>query len=100
MSGYGVYVIDKNNTSSYCLKKGYWQYDFPKYLTLGTIDDLELDKDKTKTLIRQLLSSDKVEKMFIEPYLKQKLGFTAENRIRFHGCKAVRHDDHIHLQVK
>ena len=40
-----------------------------------------------------------IEKVFIEPHLKTRLNLTS-NKIRFHGCQAVRHDDHIHLQVK
>jgi hypothetical protein len=27
------------------------------------------------------------------------LGLT-NNKIRFHGCHAVRHDDHLHVQLK
>ena len=100
ISGYGVYVNFENYSSEYCINKGNWQYDFPKYLTFGTIDNLEFDKLKTKILIKQLLSNSQTEKIFIEPYLKKYLGLNAENKIRFHGCKAVRHDDHIHLQTK
>ncbi|WP_299557087.1 hypothetical protein [Seonamhaeicola sp.] len=100
VSGYGAYVVDHMETSENCLNNGYWQYDFPKYLTFGTINDLELDRNKTKALILQLLASPKTEKIFIEPYLKERLGLSSENKIRFHGCQAVRHDDHIHLQIK
>ena len=100
-SGYGIYV---NSEKSYriksCLNKGYWQYDFTKYLTFGAINDLELDKIKTKLLIKHLLSNNQTQKIFIEPHLKQSLGLSHENKIRFHGCQAVRHDDHIHLQIK
>jgi hypothetical protein len=101
VSGYGVYSNSENNfTSESCLNKGYWQYDFSKHLTLGTINNLQLDKDKTKQLISQLLSINETHKIFIEPHLKESLDLTEEAKIRFHGCQAVRHDDHIHLQVK
>lgn len=99
-SGYGTYLNEHTKTSEGCLNRGYWQYDFPKYLTFGTINDLEFDRNKTKALIQQLLASSKTEKIFMEPYLKQTLGLSSENKIRFHGCQAVRHDDHIHLQIK
>ncbi len=36
----------------------------------------------------------------IEPYLKKSLGLGTESKIRFQGCQAVRHDDHIHLELK
>ncbi len=100
-SGYGVYSeSNKNYTCKSCLKKGYWQYDFSKYLTFGTINNLKLDREKTSDLINQFLSISETQKIFIEPHLKQSLGFRNESKIRFHGCQAVRHDDHIHLQIK
>jgi hypothetical protein len=100
ISGYGAYAKSENNYSCQsCLDKGYWQYDFSKYLTFGIINDLKLDKGKTAHLIRQLLTISETQKLFIEPHLKQSLGLRNEIKIRFHGCKAVRHDDHIHLQI-
>lgn len=100
VSGYGVYAKENNPTTQTCLNQGYWQYDFPKYLTFGTINTLTLDKENTNTLIQGLLNKTKVEKLFIEPYLKEELGLSNYNEIRFHGCQAVRHDDHLHLQIK
>ncbi len=100
-SGYGVYVnSERNHTLKSCIDKGHWQYDFSKYLTFGTINDLELDKSKTRALIQQLLSNKQTQKLFIEPHLKKFLDLNNQPKIRFHGCQAVRHDDHIHLQVK
>ena len=100
VSGYGLYVRKENPTATSCLKKGYWQYNFPKHLTFGTINNLGFDKKSTKLLIQELLSNSKSQKLFIEPYLKQELGLSNYSKIRFHGCQAVRHDDHIHLQIK
>jgi hypothetical protein len=100
ISGYGVFSnSDANTTSKTCIEKGYWQYDYPKYLTFGIINDLTLDNKSTKTLIRHLISHPQTQKVFIEPHLKRSLGLSNETKIRFHGCKAVRHDDHIHLQI-
>ncbi|WP_430412782.1 hypothetical protein [Kordia sp.] len=31
--------------------------------------------------------------------LKRRIRNLASSKIRFHGCYAVRHDDHIHLQI-
>ncbi|WP_353778897.1 hypothetical protein [Winogradskyella sp. 3972H.M.0a.05] len=100
-SGYGTYVNkDNNQTNSYCKNSGYWQYDFPKYLTFGSRNDITFSKEHTRILIKELLSYHSTQKIFIEPYLKQSLGFENESKVKFHGCKAVRHDDHIHLQIK
>ncbi|WP_034043414.1 hypothetical protein [Wocania ichthyoenteri] len=100
VSGYGAFVDSNNISSENCLNKGYWQYDFTKYMTFGIINNLKLDKPKTKLLIKELLDSNLTEKIFIEPYLKESLKLINETKIRFHGCQAVRHDDHIHLQIK
>jgi len=101
VSGYGVYANSSHNyTSETCIKKGYWQYDFTKYLTLGTINNEELDLKNTRLLIEQLLSIPTTGKLFIEPHLKQSLGLSQQSKIRFTGCQAVRHDDHIHYQIK
>ena len=35
VSGYGAYVNSKNKTAETCLNKGYWQYNFTKYVTFG-----------------------------------------------------------------
>ncbi|WP_299890196.1 hypothetical protein [uncultured Lacinutrix sp.] len=100
ISGYGVYVKKENIATKNCIEKGYWQYDFPKYLTLGTINNLDFDANATKKIITTFLSKSATQKIFIEPYLKTELKLNRYNKIRFHGCKAVRHDDHIHLQIK
>lgn len=103
VSGYGVFVEPKNSKNTQakkCLKKGYWLYDKAKYLSLGKINNLRFDENRTKKLLQVLLNKSKTEKIFIEPHLKYRLGLTNYNKIRYHGCKAVRHDDHIHLQIK
>ncbi|MFK7832971.1 MAG: hypothetical protein AB8B52_06825 [Winogradskyella sp.] len=100
ISGYGAFVnSDKNYTNNTCLTKGYWQYDITKYITFGTYNNLQLDKKKTAILIKQLLSTKSSQKLFIEPHLKTSLGLSDQPKIRFHGCQAVRHDDHIHFQI-
>ncbi|WP_296316966.1 hypothetical protein [Winogradskyella sp. UBA3174] len=99
-SGYGAFAnSEKNYTSKTCIKKGNWQYDFTKYLSFGINNKLKLDSKRTTQLIKQLLSISSTEKLFIEPHLKQSLSLSRESKVRFHGCKAVRHDDHIHLQI-
>ncbi len=102
-SGYGVFEEPKRgeiNQTEKCLNTGYFQYDYPKYLTLGAINtDLLFSESGTKILINALLKNSNLEKMFIEPHLKQRLHLN-DSRIRYHGCRAVRHDDHIHIQIR
>ncbi|SEC83238.1 hypothetical protein SAMN04489761_3713 [Tenacibaculum sp. MAR_2009_124] len=101
-SGYGIFEYPKKqeqDTPILCNKKGYWQYDFTKYLTLGSTGHLFFAPKENRILLNILSKQKSVSKIFIEPHLKTRLQLTS-TKIRFHGCKAVRHDDHIHLQVK
>lgn len=100
-SGYGEYVNSEENiTNTRCKSQGYWQYDFSKYLTFGTDKSLIFDKARTKLLIESFAKITITEKIFMEPHLKSSLKLSNYSKIRFHGCQAVRHDDHIHLQVR
>jgi len=49
-------------------------------------------------LLNALLAQAQTSKIFIEPHLKKRLEL-ANKKLRFQGCKATRHDDHIHLQI-
>lgn len=102
VTGYGVYEAPKPNEfnqNQKCKNHGYWQYDFTKYLTLGKINrDLKFSNNGNRHLMRSLLRNKELGKIFIEPHLKQRLKLN-NSKIRFHGCGAVRHDDHIHVQL-
>jgi len=82
----------------HCVKKGHWQYDLLSRIAHPR-EDLAFDKERNRHLIRWLARERRTGKIFIEPHLKTRLGLSAYNKIRFHGCYAVRHDDHIHLQL-
>ncbi len=103
ISGYGVFENPTQNEfdqTTVCKEKGFWQYDFPKYLTLGKINkDIEFSKRGTRELTNLILIQSEIGKIFIEPHLKTRLDLSNE-KVRFHGCQAVRHDDHIHIQLK
>lgn len=102
-SGYGVFEEPKKgefNQIKKCKINGYDQYDYAKHLTFGKINkELVFSPNGTKTLLRSLLRQPQIEKLFIEPHLKARLNIRHE-KVRYHGCRAVRHDDHIHFQVK
>ncbi len=102
ISGYGVYEVPLSNEfdqAAACEHQGYFQYSFSKYLTFGKVnDELTFSSKGTKKLIQALLKEKVVGKVFIEPHLKHRMGIKNE-KLRFHGCRAVRHDDHIHVQM-
>ena len=79
--------------TSYNYDKGIEGEDPEEFL--NTID---FDSIQTKKWVDEVSSQPKVGKIFIGPYLKTRLGLTS-GKIRFYGCRAVRHDDHLHVQL-
>lgn len=101
--GYGICeepVGSEKNMPRFCSENGYWQYSFLKsIMPQGNKDDFEFYAAKTKYLIELFCSDSSIGKIFIEPHLQSRLKLTSPV-VRFHGCRAVRHDDHIHIQLK
>ncbi|OBY28682.1 hypothetical protein [Leisingera sp. JC1] len=60
--------------------------------------DLEVDADRTRHLLRVLAADDRIGKIFLEPHLQDRFEVSS-GKLRFQGCRAARHDDHIHLQL-
>jgi hypothetical protein len=61
-----------------------------------------LDPERTRATLQWLVMQGRaanVDRVFIEPYLAVRLGVTSD-LLRFQGCRAARHDDHIHIQIK
>jgi hypothetical protein len=102
-SGYGIFVKaikNKTNQTSICKQNGYWQYDFTKHFTFGSNKtNLNLSEKATRKLIQILCAKEQISKIFIEPHLKKRLKLL-NSKVRFQGCQAVRHDDHIHFQIR
>jgi len=88
------------NTAEFCERKGYWQYSLlNKIIPRKNSQELLFDSTRTKALAIYFANNPSIEKIFIEPHLKARLHLTSF-KFRFHGCQAVRHDDHLHVQVK
>lgn len=100
--GYGVCEIPQKgeyNQPAVCAKKGYRLYNFLYHINFKKKRKTTLDNTQTTRLIRQLIQHKSIKKIFLEPHLKTRLGLQDESKIRFHGCHAVRHDDHIHIEI-
>lgn len=50
-------------------------------------------------VLSKLAGDDRVGKLFLEPHLKRVL-IPSNEKVRFQGCRAARHDDHLHLQLR
>jgi hypothetical protein len=93
---------------------GYWNYEPPRpgdpVMCLGVKAPFRdpdprpdrawrLDEALTRDLVRDVIADARVRRVFLEPHLKQRLGFSAAAKIHFQGCQAARHDDHLHIDV-
>lgn len=100
--GYG-YVeaphTDEPNTAEQCTQKGYWQYSLLEKLVWKNASSFQFDQEANQVFIRTIAQHPLVEKIFMEPHLQKRLGLQEIEKIRFHGCHSVRHDDHIHFQI-
>ncbi len=101
--GYGICEgpnEGEENTPAHCDQQGYWQYGLlEKVVSQSTKPNFTFDEQRTKTLVNSFVSQKSIGRIFIEPHLKKRLGLTSQ-KILFHGCHAVRHDDHLHVQIK
>lgn len=57
-----------------------------------------LDTARTREALLWLARDDRVKKILIEPHILERLNIQ-HPKIRFQGCRAARHDDHIHFQL-
>jgi len=60
--------------------------------------EYELEPARMKFALELLVADARISKIFIEPHLADKFGVQS-SKIRFQGCQAARHDDHIHIQL-
>jgi hypothetical protein len=60
--------------------------------------ELSIEPERTRALVEAVLADSRVGKVFVEPPVAAALGL-ADDRLRFQGCRAARHDDHVHIQL-
>ncbi|MEJ8562379.1 hypothetical protein QTO30_14855 [Yoonia sp. GPGPB17] len=58
-----------------------------------------LAPERNRAVLQILADDPRIGRIFVEPHLLQSLDIT-HTKIRFQGCRAARHDDHIHLQLR
>jgi len=98
--GYGALEQTRDgeeDTAARCASQGAWWYDM-----LGCVPvdrSIVLDEERTLDLVNALAAHPLTSKIFIEPFLKARWGIVS-GKVRFHGCHAVSHADHIHVQLR
>lgn len=101
--GYGIAVeplAGELNTTALCNQEGYKYYDLLTRMAPNWKSDrFTFDASRTAELVRACTQESSISVVFIEPHLKQRLKLSS-TKIRFHGCQAVRHDDHLHIQTR
>lgn len=63
---------------------------------------VEIDPDRTRAMLRWLIDNAGtygVSRLLLEPHLQDRMG-VAGGIVRFQGCGAARHDDHVHVSVQ
>lgn len=75
-----------------------WDFDWLQDL----LPTRSLDEVATASLVRWFVVNAEaygVERVLLEPHLQRRLA-VEDALVRFQGCRAARHDDHIHVQVR
>lgn len=71
-----------------------WDFDWLQPI----LPAMNLDRRRMAALLDRLGGSARISRVFIEPHLRLRLG--GGPRVRFQGCAAARHDDHIHVEFE
>jgi len=83
-----------------CANQGHWQYSIlTRFVKEEHKDNFDFDAQRTKSMIEYFSTDKNISKILIEPHLTARLKLPSE-KIGVHGCNAVRHDDHLHVQLK
>jgi hypothetical protein len=56
-----------------------------------------LDEERTRAMVMVLIADPRVRRVLIEPHLEERFGLWGHPKLRFAGCQAARHDDHVHV---
>ncbi|MEO0338163.1 MAG: hypothetical protein AAF242_03020 [Bacteroidota bacterium] len=101
--GYGRCDWPKKGESDYpalCREKGKWLYDGLALLQPQRKNgNIQTDPALNKTLINLLRREQMIHRIYLEPHLEMRWLGKNYDKIRPAGCHAVRHDDHIHIQI-
>jgi hypothetical protein len=95
--GYFVYEPPRPGDPTPCA--GRWtplRWDFGVFQPKPAV--WQVDEERTGWMLQWLKNHPQVSRIFIEPHLADRLNATG-GKVRFQGCQAARHDDHIHFEI-
>ena len=100
--GYWGFENPKNKANSACKKAAKtlslrWNMEWFQLF----VRHLELDRQRMATALKWLKNEGRkkgLSKILIEPHLARAFSISG-GIVRFQGCRAARHDDHVHIQV-
>lgn len=101
--GYGVCeepAKGEQDRPAACAAQGYRVYNFMQQnLSQKNKPLFTFDAVRTKRMTQLFANDNRIGKMFLEPHLIKRLKLKSE-KLRLHGCYSVRHDDHLHVQLR
>lgn len=101
--GYFAFQQPADGAPQPCLaKKGWLSLRWDLSWLQPVFPAWDIEPNRMREALRWLSSegqSHGIGKIFIEPHIPARLGI-ANAAIRFQGCRAARHDDHIHIQLR
>jgi hypothetical protein len=101
--GYWAFEQPSENDASPCSVRSWLSLRWDLNFLQDKFPDRMLEPRRTGAALQWLLSEGsrfKLDRVFIEPYLATRLGVQASPALGFQGCRAARHDDHIHVQIR
>jgi len=96
--GYFIYQQPKSTESQPCRDRfSPLRWDFDWLQTLAP--KWHMDVERTQWMVRWLKNRPEVVRLFLEPHLADRLAESG-GKLRFQGCRAARHDDHLHVETR
>ena len=100
--GYGSFdgpLQGEFDQSRECLRTNPY-YSFCKVWRWRVDRSLDTDDALTRRLILLLAKDPRVVRILIEPHLRKRWKLQDVRKMGFAGCRATRHDDHIHVEIR
>lgn len=82
-----------------CLNEGYWQYSALAFFRGRRRANMFADNNLNHHLGMAICAHPEISRVFLEPHLVHRWNIHSP-KMRYHGCHAVRHDDHFHIEIK